>query len=139
MQDKVEMMLALGARIIQPGGAARTATEIAGQREAQHSVLSLIAQNASEAYTQCLQWAARYMGVADGDEMAAIEYAINSDFVSAETSPQELQQIMAGFVQGTIPLSDYVAFMKKTGKFDSEKSTEEYAEELTVANNMGIQ
>ena len=138
MQDKVEMMLALGARIIQPGGAARTATEIAGQREAQHSILSLIAQNTSEAYTQCLQWAGRYMGVSDND-MADIGYEINSDFVAVESSPQELQQMMAGFIQGTIPTTDYIAYMKKVGKFDAEKKTEDYVDLLTQATAIGAE
>jgi len=130
MSDKVEMMLALGARLLQPGSTAKTATEVAGIREAQHSVLSLIAANASEAYTQALQWAARYMGVAPGPEMEDIAYAINQDYNVADASPQELQAMMAGFVQGSIPISDYVRYMKRVGHFDNERSEEDYGDLL---------
>jgi hypothetical protein len=131
MQDKVEMMLALGARLLQPGSAAKTATEVAGIREAQHSVLSLIAANVSEAYTQALQWAATYMGVAPGPEMDEIYYAINQDYAVADASPQELQAMMAGFVQGSIPISDYVRYMQRIGHFDGEKSDEDYGDILS--------
>ena len=130
MQDKVEMMIQLGARLMQPGSAPRTATEAAGMRETQHSVLSLIAANVSEAYTQALQWVGRYMGVADGPEMDEIAYGVNQDFVRADANPQELQAIMTGWIQGSVPLSDYVDYMQKRGFFDTEKATEEYAEDL---------
>ena len=136
MLDKVDMMLQLGARLMQPGSSAKTATEVAGIREAQHSVLSLIAANTSEAYTQALQWAGRYMGVGDA-EMDEIEYAINQDFVSADVSPLELQQMMLGFVQGTIPLGDYVRHMQRAGLFDGERSIEEYADDLSSAGGFG--
>jgi len=129
MQDKVEMMLQLGARLMQPGSAAKTATEVAGIREAQHSILSLIAANASEAYTQALQWAGRYMGVGDG-EMDAIDYQINQDFVSPDATPQDIQAMVAGFVQGSIPISDYVRYMQRIGRFDGERTAEEYADML---------
>jgi len=130
MVDKVEMMMALGARLLQPGSAPRTATEAAGMREAQHSVLSLIAANLSEAYTQCLQWAGRYMGVPDGEEMSEISYLVNQDYVDPDTNPQELQAMMMGWVQGSVPLADYVSYMQERGLFDQEKLPEDYAEDL---------
>lgn len=126
MLDKVEQMIGIGARMVQAGSAAKTATQIAGERETQHSVLSLIASNVSEAYTQCLQWVGMYMGV-DDDEMA---YTIAHDFVDPEATPQELQQIIAGFMAGAVPLADYVKYMQERGMFDQEKTVEEYAEEL---------
>lgn len=132
MIDKVDMMLQLGARLMQPGSAAKTATEVAGIREAQHSVLSLIAANASEAYTQALQWAARYMGVAPGPEMEEIAFEINQDFVAPDASPQEIQQLMMGFVQGTIPSTDYIRFMQRAGYFDASKPIDEYQDEVTA-------
>ena len=130
MRDKIEMAMMLGARLMQPGSAPKTATEVAGIREAQHSVLSLIAANASEAYTQAMQWAGRYMGVADGPQMEEISYQINREFVAPDASPQELQQVMAGFLQGTMPMGDYVRWMQRNGYFDEEQQVEDYAEDL---------
>jgi hypothetical protein len=130
MLDKVDMMVQLGARLIQPGTAPRTATEAAGMLQAQHSVLSLIAANISEAYTQCLQWAARYIGVAEGEGMENIDYHVHQDFVEPETNPQELQQMMMGWVQGSVPLGDYVRYMQERGLFHKDKPVEEYGEDL---------
>lgn len=134
MIDKVDMMLQLGARLMQPGSSAKTATEVAGIREAQHSVLSLIAENASEAYTQALQWAAKYMGVAEGPDMNDISFEINQEFVSPDATPQEIQQMMLGFIQGTIPSRDYIRFMQRAGYFDSSKPIDEYADEVSDIN-----
>ena len=127
MLDKVEMMLALGARMIQPGSAPKTATQIAGERETQHSILSLAAANISEAYTQALQWVGRYMGVAEDDE---VEFLINQEFVRPDASPQELQAIMAGFVQGSIPMAQYIRYMQRAGLFDESLTSEDLTEEL---------
>jgi len=126
MTDKVEQMIGIGARMVQAGSGAKTATQIAGERETQHSVLSLIASNVSEAYTRCLQWVGMYMGV-DDPEMA---FTIDHDFVKPEATPQELQQIIAGFLAGSIPLGDYVRYMQERELFDQEKSVEDYAEEI---------
>lgn len=131
MQDKIEMAMMLGARLMQPGSAPKTATEVAGIREAQHSVLSLIAANVSEAYTQALQWAGRYMGVPDGPQMDEISYQINQEFVAPDATPQELQQVMAGFLQGTMPMGDYVRWMQRNGYFDEEQQVEDYADDLS--------
>lgn len=141
MLDKIDMMVQLGARLIQPGTAPRTATEAAGMLAAQHSVLSLIAANISEAYTQCLQWAARYIGVAEDEGMAEIGFQVHQDFVEPETNPQELQQIMMGWIQGSVPLNDYVRYMQERGLFEKEKSLEEYGEDLgrAVLPGTGVQ
>jgi hypothetical protein len=127
MLDKVEMMMALGARMIQPGSAPKTATQIAGERETQHSILSLAAAHISEAYTQALQWVGRYMGVAEDDE---VEFLINQEFVRPDASPQELQAIMAGFVQGSIPMAQYIRYMQRAGLFDESLTSEDLTEEL---------
>lgn len=125
MKDKVDLMIQLGARMIQPGSVAKTAEQSGGEREIQHSVLSLIAQNISEAYVKALQWAAEYMGT-DGE----IDFELNQDFVDPKADPQELTAVMAGFIQGSMPQSDYVAYMKKRGLFEEGKPEEDYAEEL---------
>lgn len=128
MLDKVDMMIGLGARMMTPGKAAKTAEEAAGEREVQHSTLSLIASNVSEAYTQALKWIGKYMGVEDDD----MEFTINQEFVDVKRDPIELREIMLGWIQGTIPIADYVRFMQRYGIFDQERDAEEYAEELRV-------
>ncbi len=126
MMDKVELMVALGALLIQPNGSVKTATEAAGDIQARHSPLSMIAMNVSEAYSAALASAGRFMGTS---EAALVE--LSTDFVRPETSPQELQAIMTGFIQGSVPIGQYVEYMQSRGFFDAEKSLEEMADELT--------
>jgi len=128
MLDKVDQMISLGARIMQQGSATKTASQIMGEREAQTSVLALVASNVSEAFTQCLQWVARYMG-SDDSELA---YTLNQEFVEMEIDAPKLQQIVAGFMQGAIPMSDYTRLMRRYGLFDDDTPDEDYADLLTM-------
>lgn len=133
MMDKVDLMIGLGARILQPGSAVKTAEQAAGERETQHSKLSLIASNVSEAYSKALVWVGRYMGVElDPDEHG---YTVNQDYTHLGKNPQELRVVMEGFLQGTMPLGDYVRYMQKEGLFDEERTPEEYADLLPVGSN----
>lgn len=125
MLDKVDMMIGIGARMIARGGVAKTADQTSGEREMLHSPLSLIASNIGDAYGRCLVWSSKYMGVNDGVES---KYEPNTDFVSSTSTPQELKEVIAGFVMGNVPLGDYIRYMKSYGLFDEEKTEEEYAE-----------
>jgi hypothetical protein len=127
MLDKIELMVGLGALMLQPTGAAKTATQAAGEQEARHSQLSMIAMNVSEAYTAALQSASMYMGAS---EETLVE--LSTDFISPETSPQELQTMMTGFISGSIPLGEYVEYMQKRGFFNAEKDLETLSDEINI-------
>lgn len=126
MREKINLMVGLGARFIEPASSAKTATEAEGDNQVQHSILSLIVSNVSEAYTQALQWVAAYMGVTD-----EVTYEINQDFTRANASPQELAQIVSAWVQGVIPSSDVWAYFQRNGFIDAEKTAEEVDQELS--------
>jgi hypothetical protein len=132
MLDKVDQMVSLGARIMQQGSATKTASQIMGEREAQTSVLALVASNVSEAFTQCLNWVARYMG-SDDSELA---YTLNQEFVEMEIDAPKLQQIVAGFMQGAIPMGDYTRLMRRYGLFDDATPDEDYADLLTMPQHV---
>ena len=68
MKDKVSMMIAMGANLMEMGTANKTAMQVGNEMATQHSVLSLIAYNLSLAYTKALQIATEFMG---GDSEAA--------------------------------------------------------------------
>lgn len=121
MLDKVDQMVGIGARMMQPGSAVKTATQAGGEQKVQHSVLSLIASNVSEAYDKCLKWVAEYMGAS-----ADMEYKLNQEFEYVSSDAQELQTIGAMFQQGIIPADDYVAYMKKRGYFREDVSVDDY-------------
>jgi hypothetical protein len=84
----------------------------------------MVASNTSEAYTLALSWVCRYMGIDD----EGVSYELSQDFVNLINSPQEIQQIVAGFMQGAIPVGDYTRYMRKRELFSDDISDEDYAE-----------
>ena len=126
MVDKLDGMVAMGARLMQRGTVVKTASQDNNEQEAGTSRLSMVASNVSEAFTQALKWAARYVGAKE----EGLDYQLSQDFVNMSASPQEIQQIVAGFMQGAIPPADYVRWMKKQDLFDDTRTEEEYLDML---------
>lgn len=127
MRDKMEIMVGLGALFIQPGTVAKTATQSEGEQRVDHSVLSLIASNTSDAYTQAIRWCGVFMNVAVPETM---EYQVNQDFVDPNATAQDLQAVIAGFLQNAFPMEDYMIWMKRNGYFKEDKTIDELQEEL---------
>ena len=133
MMDKVQLMIGLGAMFMQQGGVAKTAAQIDGELMAQHSVLSLIAHNVSEAYEIALEIAGQFMGVRGEAEY---EYNLSQDFIDPKADAQMLNAVVASFLQGVLPVSDLFAWQKKHGLISSEKELEDYQEELGTMGGM---
>ncbi|MCO6427526.1 DUF4055 domain-containing protein, partial [Nitrosomonas communis] len=130
MLDKIDQMIMLGARLLKPSGQARTATEVSGDQEVQHSTLSLISSNLSEAYTRAIGWCGRYM---NADTNKAY-YKTTMDFVTHQMDANELRVMIEGFVQGAIPAADYHDYLKKRDLTDKEKTLEDFQDELNVSS-----
>lgn len=124
MRHKEELLTALGARLLQPGGAIKTATEAQGDSEAEHSVLSLAVSNVSEAYTAALAIMAAFNGSGDG------VIAINQDFTANMLAPDMLAQQLAAVLAGKMPQSDLWANMRRAGLIDPEKTDEQIQAEV---------
>lgn len=132
MIDKVEAMIQLGARLLTVGSATKTATQAEIEGEASTSVMAMVAGNVADAYTLALKWVCRYMGVPDTD----VSYEIDTEFVALKATPQEIQQIVAGFIQGAIPMGDYIRYMRKQEVFADDVSDDDYMELLGNAGAM---
>ena len=130
MDQKEAQMVALGARLIQPGSAIKTATEAQGDQEAEHSVLSLACSNVSEAYTKALGWMARFMAAPD----TGIAYEVNQDFVEQHLDPQMLTALIQAWQAGQLPEGDLWTQLRKYGVIDPEKTDEAIREELDTQN-----
>jgi hypothetical protein len=126
MDAKINGMVQMGARLMTAGSATKTATQAAADQDAQTSLLAMVASNVSEAYTQAIKWACRYMGVNDEE----VSYMLSQDFVNISSDPQEIAQIVAGFIQGAIPVNDYARYMRKREIFADDVSDEDYADLL---------
>lgn len=130
MLDKIDQMIMLGARLLVPNLVARTATEVEGNREVQHSTLSLISSNLSEAYTRVIGWCGRYMAADTTDAC----YKTTMDFKVHSMKSDELRVMIEGFIQGAIPAIDYHNYLKLHDLTDKEQPFEEFQEGL---NSLG--
>lgn len=128
MIDKVELMIGIGARFISPGGSAKTAYEAGADRESQHSILSMVANNVSDAYTRALAWVAAFMGT------DAPEYVIDSDYSDVGSTPQLLAVWVKGYLDGAVPEEQYIGWMQRQGYFDAQAEQDEIAEQLSAAS-----
>ena len=125
MDQKEAQMIALGARLLQPGSAVKTATEAQGELESNHSVLSLAVANVSEAYTKCLNWMLRFMG--DSGEAS---YTLNTDFSRRDLDATIMTALATVWGTGQLPESDLWRAMRRTNLIDPQKTDEEIKEEI---------
>ena len=132
MNDKERMMVAMGARLLEKGGAVKTATQSQNENETEHSVLSLIVHNVNEAYEKCLEWMLQFLNVAD-----VAEYEINTDFTQYALDAQMLSALIALYQSGKYPEMDFWEQLKKYGLIDPEKDNESIKEE-TLNSTAGL-
>jgi len=136
MDAKEKQMIAMGARLIMPGSAAKTATEDMNDIEVEHSVLSLAVANVSEAYVRAINWMARFMGTPAG----TIEYSITQEFSEHRLDAQLLAGVVALWQSGKWTEADFFAFQRKYGLVDPEKTDEQLREELeTQGAGLGLE
>jgi len=133
MDAKEAQMKAIGARLITPGSAVKTATEAQAENESEHSVVSLIAANVSEAYTLALQWMGEWMGVT-----GAMEYTLHVEPGKFSVDGVMLTALVAANQSGKLPDSDLFRIMRKMDVIDSEKTDEQIREELAASGSAGL-
>lgn len=126
LKKKEDQMIALGARLLAPGEAVKTAEQSRSETAAAHSVLSLACDNVSNAYTKVLQWAARFAGADEG----SISVTIDTDFVGLMLDPNLVLAVVKSWQSGAIPKSDMFAAMRLLGLIDPAKTDEELNEEI---------
>lgn len=124
MVDKVEEMKGIGARILQPGGVAKTAQQDAGEQRVQHSVLSLAVTNLEDAYNTCLRWAGQYMG-ADGAEVR-----LSKSFMDPEITAEMIDRLIALYDRSLAGTEEMHNVLTRFKIVNEDKTAEDYAEEV---------
>lgn len=130
MDAKETQMVSLGARLIERGGAVKTATQADNDSAAEHSILSLAVSNVSEAYSQCLQWMAQFANVA-GDSL----YKLNQDFTQISLDANILAQLFNAVQGGRLPASDFWQYLRDRGVIDPEKTDDMIRDELETSGD----
>jgi hypothetical protein len=127
MDQKELQMAAMGARLIQSGGAIKTATQQDSEDAIAHSVLSLACDNSSEALEKALTWAVQYStGATD-----AVEFEIPTEFAAMPLDSTMLAQLLALVQAGKMPDADLFSALRNAGLIDPEKDDEQIREEIS--------
>lgn len=125
MESKKQDMVSLGARLIERGSAVKTATQADNDSAAEHSVLSLVVSNVSEAYSQCLAWMAEFVN-ATGE----VVYKLNQDFSQITLDATILVALFNAVQGGKLPEGDFWQYLRDRGVINPEKTDDEIRDEL---------
>lgn len=125
MDAKEDQMVALGARLIERGSAVKTATQADNESAAEHSVLSLVVSNVSEAYTQCLMWMQQFLNLA-----GKVEYKLNQDFSQITLDATILSALFNAVQGGRLPTADFWQYLRDRGVINPEKTDDQIRGEL---------
>lgn len=97
--QKEAQMAALGARMLAPEKSGVEAADTLSNRHAgEHSVLAGYANLVSEALTRALKLCAQWMGI----DPTPVRYALNTDYMPAGMSAQQLTALVAAWQSGAI-------------------------------------
>lgn len=125
MDAKKQDMVSLGARLIERGSAVKTATQADNDSAAEHSVLSLVVSNVSEAYSQCLAWMAEFVN-APGEAI----YKLNQDFSQITLDATILAALFNAVQGGKLPEGDFWQYLRDRGVINPEKTDDDIRDEL---------
>ena len=130
MTHKEAQMLALGARLIEKGGAVKTATQSEGEREASTSVLAMCTANVSEAYQTAIDWCARYLDLKPAAD--ATTYQINQEFTEVANDPLTITALVGAWQAGIMAKTDVRAYFRRQGTIATERTDEAIDADLVL-------
>jgi hypothetical protein len=128
MAQKEAHMVALGAQIIERGNQAKTATQVRHEASAEHSSLSMVAENVSRGYENVLRWVADMEG-AKGD----ISFELPKDYITDELDAQKLSALVGAWQQGAITTEAKNNKLRSAGIERHDKTDDEIAQEVEDA------
>lgn len=127
MDDKINLMVGLGALLIQPSTVGKTATQSKSEQRSNNSILSLIAKNVGDAYTRALEYVKIFM-----NSTGEADLTLNQDYVEDDVNPQTLREMVAGFMGGGITPESFLNWLKRNNLEREDKTLEEFQEELSA-------
>ncbi|AUR91803.1 coil containing protein [Vibrio phage 1.165.O._10N.261.51.B7] len=130
MRDKEDQARQIGAELISPSKN-ETAEAARIQKGADTSVLSAVAGNVSEAYTDAINMCGRFLGIVPIDGYSdEIKFELNTDFFLTTMTPQDRAQWTAEIMSGITPRTYYYKQLRKTGDVPADATDDDIAEQL---------
>jgi hypothetical protein len=114
MDDKVALMKALGAQLVEEKSVQQTATESMQNGAASTSVLGTSAKNTSDALSLGFKWMGMFIGALATEEKP-ISYDLNTDFDIMRMTPQEQAQTIASWQAEMIDYEEARYLFKRGG------------------------
>lgn len=136
MNDKWNQMKELGARLIEVGSANKTATQADNDSSIQHSVLSLVVANVSEAFTNALRWCAKFVMPEYDLKPNQLSFTIAQDFNKPKYDPVRSRLIYEACLNGSIPWYVWYHY-EQTGTLPEDK-WEDVVKKLEQQNDGGV-
>lgn len=136
--DKLEEMMAnLGARMLMPEDMSNTetATEFVIKKQGENSALANVANLVSKALTKAIQFAARWMGAADPEE---VRIELNTDFIPFDMSVEDMVKLWGLKQAGGITEKDYLWNIKQGERVDPTIEDEERISEMQTETPPGM-
>lgn len=136
MQDKWNQMKELGARLIEVGSANKTATQADNDSSIQHSVLSLVVANVSEAFTNALRWCAKFAMHDHDFKVDELNFTIAQDFNKPKYDATRSKLIYEACLAGELPMFIWYHY-EQTGTFPEDK-WEDIVKKIEKRNDGGM-
>jgi hypothetical protein len=125
-QQKREMMIVLGARILAPDQRQVEAAETAAiHRAGENSTLASVAHSVSKSITRVLEYLRDW-----GGHSGEVGCEINTDFMPAEMTPEELTAVVDAWQRGGITSAEKFWLLQRGELIRQEKTFEEHEAEL---------
>lgn len=121
--QRAKEMAMLGAKLLERGTAAKTATQADYEAQTDNSILSLCAGNVERAVNKALQMLARMVG-------GSGTVAINQRYDMSAIDGNLLTAIMAQVQGGLLPLHDAIRYYQRIGLVSADKTVEQIEDEL---------
>ena len=122
-RDKEQLMAVLGARLLEEQKRAAEAAETKKlNRSGEEGSLTALAGTCSQALAQALRWVAWWSGNQADD---AVQYRLNTDFVSTLLSPQELTALIAARQSGEMSQETFLYNLKRGEMLPPDRTIED--------------
>ena len=131
MADKVQMMAALGARMLATESRqAESGEALAIKRGGENSALAKVADSVSRSVVLVLETLAEWEGIT-----GEVSFSLNVDYLPSKMDPQELTALMAAWQSGGLTSEELFDRMKAGGIIRDDKSYSEHERELGLVDD----
>lgn len=129
MKDKEDVLVMLGAKIIQIGSQAETAEATRIKASGETSVLLNIVGNVSRAIEQGLEWCAEFMGANSGE----VVYVLNKQLFDMKMTPQDISAQILLLDRGLLAKQDVRRNLRNSDVVAQDRTDEDIDEEAEIS------